>query len=96
VRGAEQYLQALEDLLTLLPDLRLDVREHAMSADGEFGFSRWVMHATGADGPFELVGMDRTQVREGLVCENYIFFDLAQFERLVGSATASTERSARE
>ena len=32
-----------------------------MSADGEFGFSRWVMHATGANGPFKLDGMDRTQ-----------------------------------
>jgi hypothetical protein len=42
------------------------------------------MHGTGARGPFELVGMDRTRVRDGLVCENYVFFDLAQFEELVG------------
>jgi hypothetical protein len=60
------------------------VAEHAMSADGEFGFSRWVMHGTGARGPFELVGMDRTRVRDGLVCENYVFFDLAHFEEVVG------------
>jgi ketosteroid isomerase-like protein len=84
VRGAEQYMQALEELLTLVPDLRLEVPEHTMSGDGEFGFSRWVMHGTGARGPFELVGMDRTRVRDGLVCENYVFFDLAQFEELVG------------
>jgi ketosteroid isomerase-like protein len=94
VRGAREYLQALEELLTLLPDLRLEVREHTMSADGEFGFSRWVMHATGADGPFELVGMDRTRVRDGRVCENYIFFDLAQFQELVGAEAATAEGSA--
>jgi hypothetical protein len=32
----------------------------------------------------ELVGMDRTRVRDGLVCENDVFFDLAQFQQLVG------------
>jgi hypothetical protein len=31
VRGAEQYMQALEELLALLPDLRLEVPEHTMS-----------------------------------------------------------------
>jgi SnoaL-like domain len=84
VRGAEQYMQALEELLSLLPDIYLEVPEHTMSAGGEFGFSRWVMHATGANGPFELVGMDRTRVRDGRVCENYAIFDSRQFEELVG------------
>jgi ketosteroid isomerase-like protein len=84
VRGKAEYMQALEDLLALLPDLWLDVKEHAMSEDSEFGFSRWVMRATGANGPFELAGMDRTRVRDGLVCENYVFFDLARFQQLVG------------
>jgi hypothetical protein len=60
------------------------VTEHAMSADGEFGFSRWVMHATCANGPFELDGMDHTRVRDGLVCENSVFFDSAQFREVVG------------
>jgi hypothetical protein len=84
VRGAQQYMQALEELLGLLPDLYLEVPEHTMNTDGEFGFSRWVMHATGANGPFELVGMDRTRVRDGLACENYVLFDSRQFEELVG------------
>jgi ketosteroid isomerase-like protein len=84
VRGKAEYMQGLQELLALLPDLRLEVAEHAMSADGEFGFSRWVMHATGANGPFVMDGMDRTQVRDGLVCENYVFFDPAQFAQLVG------------
>jgi hypothetical protein len=84
VRGATDYMQALRDLLTLLPDLHLEVPEHTMSADCEFGFSRWVMHATGVNGPFELPGMDRTRIRGGLVCENYIFFDVVQFQAYVG------------
>jgi ketosteroid isomerase-like protein len=84
VRGKAEYVQALEELLVLVPDVRIEVLEHTMSADGEFGFSRWVMHATGASGPFELDGMDRTRVRDGLVSENYIFFDSAQFQKLVG------------
>ncbi len=85
VRGKADYVQALEEPFTLLPDLWLDVKEHAMTADGEFGFSRWVMPATGAHGPFELVGVDRARVRDGLVCENYVFFDLPEFQQLVGN-----------
>jgi hypothetical protein len=90
VRGRDAYMNALEELLSLLPDLSLDVKEHTMSADSQFGFTRWVMHATGASGPFELDGMDRTRVRDGLVCENYVFFDTAQFEALVSGANAQT------
>jgi SnoaL-like domain len=85
VRGKSEYMQALKDLLTLLPDLRLEVPEHTMSANGEFGFSRWVMHGTGANGPFEMNGMDRTRVRDRLVCENYIFFDSSELQQLVGT-----------
>jgi ketosteroid isomerase-like protein len=90
VRGRDEYLKALEELLAALPDLSLDVKEQAMSEDGEFGFTRWVMHATGANGPFELDGMDRTRVRDGLVCENYVFWDTAQFQALVGAGNAPT------
>ena len=80
VRGAGPYVEVLRDLLAQLPDLRLEVHESAMN--GEFGFSRWTMHATGKRGPFEMAGMDRTRVRDGLVCENYIFFDTALFAKL--------------
>ena len=44
-------MQALEELITLLPDFCLGVPEQSMSADGEFGFSRWAMPTTGANGP---------------------------------------------
>lgn len=84
VSGAQAYVAVLRDLLAQLPDLRLEVHEHAMA--GLFGFSHWTMHATGAAGPFAMAGMDRTRVRDGLVCENYIFFDTALFGRLTGAA----------
>ena len=51
VRCKAEYMQALEELITLLPDFCLGVPEQSMSADGEFGFSRRVMHTTGANGP---------------------------------------------
>jgi hypothetical protein len=75
-------MRALEDLLALLPDVYLEVPEHTMSADGQFGFSRWVMHATGRNGPFEMNAAWIAPEWDGLVCENYIFFDSAQFESL--------------
>jgi ketosteroid isomerase-like protein len=85
VRGKAEYVQALAELLAVVPNVRLEVQEHAMSHDGQFGFSRWVMHATGSNGPFELVGMDRTRVRDGRVCENYVFFDPTEFRQRVGT-----------
>jgi hypothetical protein len=77
-------VQALEELLKLLPDVHLEMPEHTMSEDGEFGFWRWIMRATGPTGPFELVGMDRTRVRDALGCENYIFYDPIRFQTLAG------------
>jgi hypothetical protein len=47
------------------------------------------MHATGVNGPFELDGMDRTRVRDGLVCENYVFFDPIQFQTFVNGKAPS-------
>lgn len=78
VQGADEYMAALTELLDLVPGLHLEVPEHTMS--GNLGFSRWVMYGIGANGPFTLDGMDRTRVRDGLVCENYVFFDRAQLE----------------
>lgn len=82
VRGREAYTAQIDRLLALLPDLRLDVAEHA--TNGEFTFVRWVMHATGRFGPFEMTGIDRIRVEDGLVAENVIVYDTARFERLSG------------
>ena len=82
VRGRDAYTQVLADLLQRLPDLRLEVAEHA--TNGDVTFVRWIMHATGAHGPFELSGVDRIRLRDGLVCENVIRLDRRELEERSG------------
>ena len=82
VRGVAEYVNRIAGVIALVPDLRLTVAEHA--SNGEFTFVRWVMHATGAAGPFELTGIDRLRLCAGLVAENIICFDTVQFHAMVG------------
>jgi hypothetical protein len=82
VRGPEAYTARLRDLLAVLPDLRLEVGDYA--DNGEHIFVRWIMRATGRNGAFEMGGVDRIKVRDGLVAENRIFFDTRRFEQLSG------------
>jgi hypothetical protein len=84
VRGRDDYTACIAALIAALPDVRLDVAEHAR--DGEFTFVRWIMHATGRLGPFEMTGIDRIRQREGQVAENVIVFDTNTFERRAGIA----------
>jgi hypothetical protein len=58
------------------------VAEHAESEDCIF--IHWVAHGTGEKGPFELDGIDRILLEDGLVKENVIRYDSATFEALVG------------
>jgi hypothetical protein len=60
------------------------VAEHAH--DGELTFVRWIMHATGRSGPFEMTGIDRIRLRNGQVAENVIVFDTNAFEHRAGIA----------
>ena len=82
VRGVADYAQRLTDLMAILPDMRLEVAEHAVN--GEYTFIRWILSATGAHGRFDLSGMDRVHVRDGQIVENVIRFDTAQFEARAG------------
>jgi hypothetical protein len=84
VRGRDDYTACIAALIAALPDVRLDVAEHAH--DGEFTFVRWIMHATGRSGPFEMTGIDRIRLRNGQVAENVIVFDTNAFERRAGIA----------
>jgi SnoaL-like domain len=86
VRGSGEYARRIVDLLAVVPDLRLELGEHA--ARGEFVFLRWMARGTGPDGPFEGIGTDRFRLRGGLVAESLIMSDLPVFEalaRFVGS-----------
>jgi ketosteroid isomerase-like protein len=82
VRGRDEYVGALQELLARVPDLTLQVVESA--DNGEYLFIRWVARATGANGHIEHSGVDRIKVVDGKVVENRIFFDRAQFERKLG------------
>ena len=85
VRGRDEYVGALRELLARVPDLTLSVQESA--DNGEYIFVRWVAHATGADGKrVEQSGVDRIKVAGGKVVENRIFFDRSQFERKLGKS----------
>jgi hypothetical protein len=84
VRGRDEYIGALQELLARVPDLTLQVVESA--DNGEYLFIRWIAHATGANGPIEHSGVDRIKVVDGKVVENRIFFDRADFERKLGKS----------
>ncbi len=81
VCGRDAYVAKITQFLELLPDLRLEVAEHA--TNGEFHFIRWIARATGAKGPLEMSGIDRIRVTNGLVKENYVVFDTARFASLI-------------
>jgi SnoaL-like domain len=83
VRGRDDYVARIAQFLALLPDLRLEVAEHA--TNGENHFVRWIARATGAKGPFEFSGIDRIKSRDGLVTENRVVFDTGLFADLVGA-----------
>lgn len=84
VRGKEAYRDRISQVLERVPDLRLEVIEHA---EGENClFIHWVARGTGRDGQFELDGIDRILLEGGLVKENVIRYDSAAFESLVGPA----------
>ena len=73
VRGKQEYTQRIVALLSLVPDLHLDLMEHA--TNGEFVFLRWSGGGTGPDGAFRAIGVDRVRLRDDLVAENLIISD---------------------
>ena len=89
VRGSGGYARRIVDLLAVVPDLRLELGEHA--TNGDFVFLRWMARGTGPDGPFEGIGTDRFRLRGGLVAESLIMSDLAVF----GALARSVERGGR-
>jgi ketosteroid isomerase-like protein len=82
VRAREDYMACITALLEAVPDVRLEVTEHAQG--GDFVFIRWIMRASGEHGPFELTGVDRVRLRDGRVAENVIVCDTAVFKARSG------------
>lgn len=73
VRGVTQYKRRIARLLERVPDLRLEVAEHA--SNGEFLFVRWIAHGTTSGGPVTFSGVDRIRLRDGLVKEIRTYYD---------------------
>ena len=82
VRGFAAYRARIARLLEAVPDLTLEVAEHA--TNGNLIFIRWIARGTGADGAFEVTGMDRIRTEDGRVKENIIRYDTAALEATVG------------
>jgi len=82
VRGPAAYAACIGGIIDALPGVRLRIAEHAVT--GNLIFIRWIMHADGPAGPFQLTGFDRVRGRRGKVAENIIVFDTAAFEQLSG------------
>jgi len=71
-------------MLDRVPDLRLDVAEHARN--GDVLFIRWIARGIGAGGPLEFSGIDRIRLRDGLVKEHRIYYDPALLEQAAEAA----------
>lgn len=80
VRGPKAYRKVLEAVVTAGLKFALSVPEFATT--GDFTFVRWVAKVEDTSGPIEFNGCDRVRVRNGMVCENYIFCDHPFFERV--------------
>jgi hypothetical protein len=78
-------------LLEVCPDFSLEVPEVATS--GDLNFVRWIAHGTGPSGAFQFYGCDRARLREGVVCENYVFCDDPFFSRVAERLKRGSSRS---
>jgi ketosteroid isomerase-like protein len=87
VRGVTQYKRRIARLVDRFPTLRLEVAEHA--SNGDFLFVRWIARTSSPAGPPVFSGVDRIQLRDGLVKEIRTYFDPRQLDALEPDKTAS-------
>jgi predicted SnoaL-like aldol condensation-catalyzing enzyme len=79
VRGRDAYVAKIVELVSAVPDLRLELVDSATvdgSAPGEqLVFLHYIGAGTGPDGPLAIRGLDRVRTRDGIVVENVIRYD---------------------
>jgi hypothetical protein len=79
VHGRDAYTAKIVELVTAVPDLRLELLDSATVDAGAPGeqlvFLHYVGRGTGPDGPIAIRGLDRVRTRDGLVVENVIRYD---------------------
>lgn len=82
VAGRAAYVGKIAELLTAIPDLRLELVDSATVAgatpDELLVFLHYVGRGTGPDGPLAIRGLDRVRARDGIVVENVIRYDLVE------------------
>ena len=79
VHGRTAYTAKIADLITTVPDLRLELVDSATVDGGAPGeqlvYLHYVGRGTGPDGPLVIRGLDRVRARDGVVVENVIRYD---------------------
>lgn len=82
VAGREAYVGKIAELITAIPDLRLELVDSATvagaTADEQLVFLHYIGRGTGPDGPVAIRGLDRVRARDGIVIENVIRYDLVE------------------
>ena len=79
VHGREAYTAKIVELITEVPDLRLELVDSA-TVDGQIPgeqlvYLHYVGRGTGPGGPIAIRGLDRVRARDGVVVENVIRYD---------------------
>ena len=87
VRGARPYVDVIRAMLRTCPEFQLEAPESATA--GDLTFIRWIAHGSGPGGEFRFNGCDRIRLREGHVCENYVFCDDPFFARVAAELKAA-------
>lgn len=82
VAGREAYVGKIAELITAIPDLRLELVDSATvagaTADEQLVFLHYIGRGTGPDGPVAIRGLDRVRARDGIVIENVVRYDLVE------------------
>ncbi|WP_431679270.1 nuclear transport factor 2 family protein [Kitasatospora sp. KL5] len=75
IRGLESWSQQVAGALARFPDLRLEVVADA--GNGSVSFIAWRAGATVEGRPVQWEGVDRMELRDGLVVDSTVVFDTA-------------------
>ncbi|MGH2962004.1 MAG: nuclear transport factor 2 family protein [Solirubrobacterales bacterium] len=86
IRGSE-HPEHIARILALIPDLRLEVIEHAEA--GELVFISWRARGTVGGEPLEWTGIDRFRVRDGRAVDALVAYDIQPLQEAVQRSQAA-------
>ncbi len=99
IRGREHVRRLVEHYLRASPDFRLDEHERWAAADGSVIASYFTATSTvtgpvdppgfaPTNSPLRFEGMDRSEIRDGLLSRHQIFYDVMEAGRQLGAVPA--------